>query len=186
MAVDKLVDSTQLNSDLTSVANAIRTKGGTSASLAFPSGFVSAIQNIPSGGGGLPETLLGSGTFTVAAVASQYVVPVTYTGTPNELLVTKDNEDVGIGETTAWINITPDLPTAVAAFPIGVRLERLKTDTDAVSYMSNFSNNAQIVHFSDSNGVYNPTGSYITIRQYGNNNKIQTGDYHWYIYGSAS
>ena len=50
MAVDKLVDSAQLNSDLTSVANAIRTKGGTSAQLAFPSGFVSAVQNIPTGG----------------------------------------------------------------------------------------------------------------------------------------
>ena len=40
------------DTDLTSVANAIRTKGGTSAQLAFPSGFVSAIGNIPSGGGG--------------------------------------------------------------------------------------------------------------------------------------
>ena len=61
MSVDKLVDSTQLDSDLTSVANAIRTKGGTSASLAFPAGFVSAIQNIPTGGGG--ATTLASGTF---------------------------------------------------------------------------------------------------------------------------
>ena len=52
MSVDKLVDSTQLDADLTSVANAIRTKGGTSADLAFPSGFVSAVQAIPSGGGG--------------------------------------------------------------------------------------------------------------------------------------
>ncbi|MBQ1716811.1 MAG: leucine-rich repeat protein [Ruminococcus sp.] len=52
MAVDKLVDSTQLNADLTLVANAIRTKGGTSAQLAFPSGFVSAIDAIPTGGGG--------------------------------------------------------------------------------------------------------------------------------------
>lgn len=51
MAVDKLVDSSQLDTDLTSVANAIRTKGGTSASLAFPSGFVTAIGAIPSGGG---------------------------------------------------------------------------------------------------------------------------------------
>lgn len=51
MALDKLVDSTQLDSDLTSVANAIRTKGGTSAQLAFPAGFVSAIGDIPSGGG---------------------------------------------------------------------------------------------------------------------------------------
>lgn len=36
---------------LTSVANAIRTKGGTSAQMAFPSGFVSAVEAIPSGGG---------------------------------------------------------------------------------------------------------------------------------------
>lgn len=52
MAVDKLVDSTQLDSDLTSIANAIRTKGGTSSQLSFPNGFVSAIQAIPTGGGG--------------------------------------------------------------------------------------------------------------------------------------
>lgn len=50
MAVDKLVDSAQLDADLTSVANAIRTKGGTSAQLAFPSGFVSAVQAIEAGG----------------------------------------------------------------------------------------------------------------------------------------
>ena len=43
------------DSDLTSVANAIRTKGGTSAQLAFPAGFVSAIGDIPSGGGGNPS-----------------------------------------------------------------------------------------------------------------------------------
>lgn len=51
MAVDKLVDSTQLDSDLTSVANAIRAKSGGSSQLAFPAGFVSEIQAIPSGGG---------------------------------------------------------------------------------------------------------------------------------------
>ena len=59
MAVDKLVDSYRLDTDLTSVANAIRTKGGTSASLAFPSGFVTAIGNIPTGGGTLPLTQFG-------------------------------------------------------------------------------------------------------------------------------
>lgn len=35
--------------DLTSVANAIRERGGTSAQLAFPSGFVTAIQGIKGG-----------------------------------------------------------------------------------------------------------------------------------------
>ena len=60
MAVDKLVDSTQLDTDLTSVANAIRTKGGTQGQLAFPSGFVTAIQNIPSGG------ITPAGTITIS------------------------------------------------------------------------------------------------------------------------
>lgn len=50
MALDKLVDSTQLDSDLTSVADAIRAKSGGSSQLAFPAGFVSEIQAIPSGG----------------------------------------------------------------------------------------------------------------------------------------
>lgn len=43
MAVKKVQDSS-----LTSVANAIRAKGGTSNPLEFPNGFVTAIQNIPS------------------------------------------------------------------------------------------------------------------------------------------
>lgn len=51
MALDKLVDSSQLDADLTSVANAIRSKGGTSGQLAFPAGFVSAVEAIPTGGG---------------------------------------------------------------------------------------------------------------------------------------
>ena len=55
MALDKLVDSTQLDSDLTSVADAIRAKSGGSSQLAFPAGFVSEIQAIPSGGGLLPD-----------------------------------------------------------------------------------------------------------------------------------
>ena len=40
------------DTELTSIANAIRTKGGTSATLTYPAGFVSAIENIPTGGGG--------------------------------------------------------------------------------------------------------------------------------------
>ena len=43
--------------DLTAVANAIRAKGGTSAPLVYPSGFVSAIQSIDTTGGAKPATL---------------------------------------------------------------------------------------------------------------------------------
>lgn len=44
----KLVQDTSL----TAVADAIRTKGETTDALEFPDGFVTAIQNIPAGGGG--------------------------------------------------------------------------------------------------------------------------------------
>lgn len=39
-------------SELNSVANAIRTKGGTSATLEYPQGFIDAIDDIQTGGGG--------------------------------------------------------------------------------------------------------------------------------------
>ena len=47
----KLVQDTSL----TSIADAIRAKGGTSAQLEFPDEFVYAIQNIPTGGGSVVE-----------------------------------------------------------------------------------------------------------------------------------
>ena len=50
MGYDKLVDSSHLDASLATIADAIRTKGGTSASLAFPDGFVSAVEAIPTGG----------------------------------------------------------------------------------------------------------------------------------------
>lgn len=42
------IDYLTTNTELTSIANAIRTKGGTSASLVYPAGFVTAIGNIQS------------------------------------------------------------------------------------------------------------------------------------------
>ncbi len=64
MSVDKLVDSTQLDSDLASVADAIRAKSGGSGQLAFPAGFVSEIGNISSGE-----------TYLMAPKTGQYYVP---------------------------------------------------------------------------------------------------------------
>ena len=82
MSVDKLVDSTQLDTDLTSIANAIRTKGGTSASLAFPAGFVSAIEAISGGGGGLSveefSATPASTDATISFNASGYTIPTKF------------------------------------------------------------------------------------------------------------
>lgn len=65
--------------DLTSVANAIRTKGGTSAQLEFPSGFVTAIGNI-SGGGGASNVVTGTFTADASEKGTAKSVPVSYTG----------------------------------------------------------------------------------------------------------
>lgn len=48
MAVDKLVDSAQLERGLSDIADAIRAKTGQSESMEFPDGFVSEIESIPS------------------------------------------------------------------------------------------------------------------------------------------
>jgi len=46
-----MTDYVVRDTQLTSVADAIRAKGGTSAPLAFPDGFVDAVEAIPTGGG---------------------------------------------------------------------------------------------------------------------------------------
>lgn len=60
MAYVKAVDSAQLDADLAAVADAIRTKGGTDAQLAFPSGFVSAVKAIETGGGNGVDVVMTS------------------------------------------------------------------------------------------------------------------------------
>ena len=75
MALDKLVDSAQLDNNLTSVANAIRAKSGGTGPLTFPAGFVSEIGNISSGG------ITPTGTKQIA---------ITENGTVTEDMITED------------------------------------------------------------------------------------------------
>lgn len=174
MAVDKLVDSAVLNSNLTSVANAIRTKGGTSEQLAFPAEFVSAIGAIPSGGGGL--SLLNSGTYTQATGGISTInIPVTYTGTPYRVFVKEKEALSGTAQSYAWvIDIFNDNNITAA-----------------------FNNKTQIgiaIAISSSNTFVGPTyteasaltQSAITIQRVNNANLIQANDYEWYIYGVAA
>lgn len=60
MAFDKVIDSAVLEANLTSVADAIRAKSGTSEALAFPSGFVAAVEELD--GGGLNFEVIGGTT----------------------------------------------------------------------------------------------------------------------------
>lgn len=74
------------DTDLTAVADAIRQKGGTSAALAFPAGFVSAIGDIPTGGGGwtMEDVVVSKdfadfwgGSYSDLAVVNPYITSLT-------------------------------------------------------------------------------------------------------------
>lgn len=73
--VIKLVNATSLDAGLTDIADAIRAKGGTSADLAFPGGFVSAVEAIPTGGGS-GAVLVASGTFVGDSVNGRQTISV--------------------------------------------------------------------------------------------------------------
>lgn len=93
MADYKLVDSNKLDTDLASVANAIRKRAGTSEKLEFPEGFENAVKNIPGGGEELP-------TLTNPGSASDLVKD-------KELIDQNGNILTGTMESMATTTITP-------------------------------------------------------------------------------
>lgn len=100
MAVDKLVDSSQLNTDLTSIANAIRAKSGGSSQLAFPSGFVSEIGNIPSGGGSDLYIKIIEGSNEVTTIVDNTLTKIKTRGISNvaSLVSAEFNEVTSVGD----------------------------------------------------------------------------------------
>lgn len=173
--------------DLTSVANAIRTKGGTSAQLAFPAGFVSAIQAIPTGGGGSAEKLLGSGTYTVSAAASTATISTGITNSdetkPVKILVVKDSKTSGIGQMLWWASVYPVQPDAFvnqagSNFANSYYVASNGTSHGYTNYQYGSTTNV-ICYFTRSTGK-------ITLRQYSNNYRVQTDTYHWYVWGEEA
>lgn len=73
MAVDRAIDSTEFDSKLTAVADAIRTAGGTTETMSFPSGMVEAITAIQAGGGiELSGYQVSEGSFTISSDTSTF------------------------------------------------------------------------------------------------------------------
>ena len=80
MAVDKVIDSTEFDSKLTTVADAIRTAGGTTEPMSFPSGMVDAISSLSSGGGGTEELsallkIFGCSDYEISVVQENTAYP---------------------------------------------------------------------------------------------------------------
>lgn len=188
MALDALVDSAQLDSDLTSVADAIREKGGTSAQLAFPTEFVSAIEAISGGGGGGNTwKLLASGTY-VKTSGTYLTIPVTYTGTPQFAFVCVDTP----------LSATAQCVACVRGF--GSPFSEMKADYDAymkngstVGYMYYFGRNssdtingAGVGGNSSNLGQFSVSASQISFAKISNTYPWASNTYHWYIYGEEA
>lgn len=151
MAVDKLVDSTQLDSDLISIANAIRTKGGTSAQLEFPNGFISAVQAIPTGGsptGTKQITTNGTGIDVASYAYADVAVPNSYSAgdegkvVSNGTLVSQISDTVTTNntyDTTLISSLTVNvnggsLPSMLDKIDAGTTTLEADTDTITISH----------------------------------------------------
>ena len=88
-----MADYIVTSGELTSVANAIRIKGGTNSQLVFPNGFVSAIGNI-SGGGGSSDFSTAEVTI-VNTYSSDFMIQMAITKS-------EDGMDATLGMLTSW------------------------------------------------------------------------------------
>lgn len=163
--------------DLTIIANAIRTKGGTSAQLAFPAGFVSAIGAIPSGGGS-EMALLGSGSYTKAGTAQSMTIPVTFSGTPRFACVIVDSLISGsaqIVSEAAYYTKSTDPQNVRTAAPTG-----------AVYYIAEKATGGTATGGLDPSAHMKLTSSSLVVARANATYVLQPNSYHWYIYGEAS
>lgn len=172
------------DASMTAVADAIRSKGGTSEELAFPADFVQAIENIETGGGG--EVLLASGEYTLASdvSADPIRVPVSANGTVTRFHFVRDSVATGAAHSYAWYRATrSSAPDEVNAhFPDGYycTCRCLKS-------------NGSQEHHSQTSGAYylaflssNTDPTQLTFRGYSSGFPVKAGKYLWYIWGEAS
>lgn len=155
------------DTSLTAVADAIRTKGDTAASLAFPSGFVSAINAIPTGGGGDYEIASG----TVTPTDSLYSVTVSVGFEPGGALIYTD--PYSTEQTSAWKRFLI-FADRVAGFATGMIVRYLNG-----AYGTNVSglNETGIGTYSD--------GEYTFVRM-GANNFLPGTTYTWVCWRAVS
>ena len=188
MALDKLVDSAQLDTDLTAVAGAIRTKGGTSAQLAFPAGFVDAIAAIRTGGGGLKND---TGTFTLAEDIR--VLADNKTGIPHDLgevpkcvvVWTEDFDaqnppDVQVNAGYIWLDRIVDMDqvlTSTMSSPNGIYIN-LSIAANATLIRAAIPTSTA---YTIGQGTL-PTAAYLYLPDWGANNRFRAGvTYHYFV-----
>lgn len=94
-----MADYRATSTEFTAVADAIRTKGGTSAQLTWPNGFVSAVQAIPTGSGVVqPLSVTQNGTYNTPSGVDGYApVTVNVSGGGGDILTGRDAPSASLG-----------------------------------------------------------------------------------------
>lgn len=211
MAVDKLVDSTQLDANLTSVANAIRAKGGTSAQMTFPTGFVSAVQAIPTGTtptGTKQISITQNGTTTedVAAYANAEItvnVQGGGGGTGYTLLASGSYTHTGAAAQQISFPVTY---TGTAVYAYAVADEIISGTNQSYCFVTFLAdglpftqylnggycgitsvvNTSGVISSNTINNTNRIASGYLYLGRANNTYLIQPNTYNWYIYGIAN
>ena len=109
------------DTDLTSVANAIRIKGGTILPLEFPDGFVDAVENIATGGSTLTtKTIRENGTYNASSDNADGYSSVTVNVTDTRFLIgtfTGQSSEKGTAKRITLPYSGTGYPIAMLIFP---------------------------------------------------------------------
>lgn len=171
-----IVDS----ADLTSVANAIRSKGGTCEGLVFPDDFVQAIHDIAASGGYL---MTGHGDYVLSADTTSNVnIPATASSPVKIVLVVKDSVTEGVNQGYAWVRY----------YDTGYE-EIQEAIPEKIQQMRVFNSNGNSAIYATPGGGaamwvtgWDTAPTQITIVKYSYSYPTRADTYHWYIWGEAS
>lgn len=114
------------DTSLGSVADAIRTKGGTSAPLEYPQGFIDAIDDIQTGGGAptiQSLTVTENGTYTAPSGVDGYSPVTVNVSSGGDTPIPDD------GKTRIFIHITDGTPDNRLTFYLGFTASRSNNTT---------------------------------------------------------
>ena len=180
MADYKVVDAEQLDADLTVVADAIRSKGGTTEALEFPQGMASAVEAIQSGGEEFVGLIIKE---RVPASENQYELPrvvdmrkypmptLFYVGKNANLFVSMFANNNGNGNGGQWVFLRdvylPDNLFALSLdmFKYCVKLENIYGDLTTVKQIQqNCFSNCKVFK----NVPYMPVVNYIANKAFEN------------------
>ena len=159
-----MADYRATSTEFTAVADAIRTKGGTSAQLTWPNGFVSAVQAIPTGSGVVqPLSVTQNGTYNPPSGVDGYApVTVNVSGGGGEDI------DLSYLPNSTPLNVLASKNVQLLNFMSGfINLSAQNTDVTCYCCVKCLANNECIfmdVPYSLTNGnapsFYTPNGSF--------------------------